>query len=999
MGHIQQTKNNKNTLALSDIIWNGEVFAKGVDPNRQWNLNMVPPKINAAGMHLKQLCRCSNDDLCGFQGGEGCSCFGSKGVLSKTKTLYLSMNDFDSVEGIERFRELRSLSLSDNFLRWVPRGLRLLPDLRRLNMAGNPFEEWYWREKVLFLCPRLVELDGRRITDKEREVYIRQYRQACMLWNVLGLVQALVGILSRDSIDEDDAIHVAVGSLLELKRKVYQSIGLDDEHGEEDDTLEFFYCALKRATDGCLAIVHIGDDEYPCVSSSCGNMVASCVDTWRKIGWHPWEDEFHLLELVERLRYAWEDGDMDEVERVVFEMWSEFYVFASNMRIHSDANASVIGDTMHAMEYQDDVDEIEEEKEQQREEDSEEHKIEQCIAEYARLLAESDTIVTHMKDKNKAMEVQNKTLKAELEAEREATHKLCMDKEEISVVVRSIQQSLEESKQDRERLQQTINRMQYEFNKQLEEKEKLQEKYQELKRLHIVVSDEAVHRLEEQRRRMLAMEKEIEVLKRQPIVPLRISIISPDVTNVLESKDGHISVLQQRVDDLEMWHSTLERAHAFRSSWDAASWQRGLQRSFRAWRDHCHRKSIVDKFGKRLSSLYSRMNMKCIFDALLISSARSKRIDGIVSQRQQHTLYRIIMAWKSHVSLCRMVRDFVEKRLARTKRRALDAMHVNHVEWKYKLRQSSAKARQFHNTMNQKRALSSWVSECNVSKLENSSKLHQHAACNASKMLRQCLLAWKDLAEDKRLDERAIQMYRCRTLKTGLSILREYTSYRLHLRDACTRVEKHCVLNALCRVWSHWRHAVHISREEMLESRRQDLRRILFSWRSETKKSRQSLAMQWQCLYHWRVHAWDHLRSTYATQNQNYHRLLLSHYFTRWKLSRMNTDLEHANAMLQTKDLQIGQLTSLCNSSSVMHRTRERNMKKHMIKLKKELSHTLTDLAIETREAEETMRRHKALESQLTLRLRAAESIKTSALTRAQLSQHENIVLHSLMTA
>ena len=759
MGALKKNK-NKNNLALSDVIWSGEVFAKGVDPIRQWNSNMVPPKINAAGMHLRRICRCPDDNIRGFQGE--CLCFGPKGMeelVAKTKTLYLSMNDFDSAEGIERFRELRSLSLSDNFLRWVPRELRLLGDLRRLNIAGNRFEELYWREKVLYLCPRLVELDGAHITDTDREDSICVYQQACMLWNVLELVKGVVGILGTELCG--DAAH-GIGLLVELRKNVYQSIEYNSE--EEDDTIEFFYCALKRATDGCLAIV--GDDGmYPCVTSSCGDMVASCVDVWRSIGYHSWEDEFDLSEMLEKLRDAWEDGDLDEVERVAFEVWSEFYVFVCNLNMNSETYGYIDDESMSVLKFQDDLEEEEEEEEEEpeREEGEEEEevrKIEQCIADYTKILNEKDAIVAQLKEKLESVQLQNAVAKTELQAEREATRRLCMDKREMTTVVCAMQQSLEESKQDQERLQQAHTHLQYELNKHIDEKKRVQSNYEELKRLHMVVSDESVHRVEELRRHVLALEQEIDVLKKQPIIPLCISIVSLDVTDALKSKDGRICVLQERVDDLELRHALLDKTQAFRQSWDEVFWKRGAQRSFHAWREYCGRRSIVAQFEKRLSTLHSRTRKKCIFDALLLSTTRSRRIDGIVAQRELYIRRRIIMTWKSHVDTCRMVRDFADRRLASTQKRALDAMHDNNVQWKNRLRQNSQKAMEFHDHRNQMKALHSWITEYNLSKLENAAKLCQHATGTAMMLLRRCLLSWQDSAEDNRLDEQGNILYR-----------------------------------------------------------------------------------------------------------------------------------------------------------------------------------------------------------------------------------------------
>ncbi len=122
----------------------------------------------------------------------------------EAQAVYLSKNSLSSIDGIQQFRAIRSLSLADNLLaswedlaplvKCIPQRLPLAggeaeaveggcPLLESLSLEGNPLCRLpNYRAHVVQMLPRLRMLDGRQVTDEERAAAVRAVdrEDACM---------------------------------------------------------------------------------------------------------------------------------------------------------------------------------------------------------------------------------------------------------------------------------------------------------------------------------------------------------------------------------------------------------------------------------------------------------------------------------------------------------------------------------------------------------------------------------------------------------------------------------------------------------------------------------------------------------------------------------------------------------------------------------------------------------------------------------------------------
>ena len=92
-------------------------------------------------------------------------------VQQKVVTLFLSGNLLKSLDGVEQFKNLKTLSAGNNYVATLE-GLLALKNLDKLdtvNLQGNAVTQLpYYRSHVLHLCPRLTTLDGKEVTARER---------------------------------------------------------------------------------------------------------------------------------------------------------------------------------------------------------------------------------------------------------------------------------------------------------------------------------------------------------------------------------------------------------------------------------------------------------------------------------------------------------------------------------------------------------------------------------------------------------------------------------------------------------------------------------------------------------------------------------------------------------------------------------------------------------------------------------------------------------------
>ena len=87
--------------------------------------------------------------------------------INKVHILYLSNNNIATLDGIETYSNVETLSLANNQITYLHqlKALRYLSHLRKLAIVGNPIVEMpYFKQRLLLLCPNLQTLDGKAIT-------------------------------------------------------------------------------------------------------------------------------------------------------------------------------------------------------------------------------------------------------------------------------------------------------------------------------------------------------------------------------------------------------------------------------------------------------------------------------------------------------------------------------------------------------------------------------------------------------------------------------------------------------------------------------------------------------------------------------------------------------------------------------------------------------------------------------------------------------------------
>eukprot|EP00002_Diphylleia_rotans_P023634 TRINITY_DN464_c0_g1_i10.p1 TRINITY_DN464_c0_g1~~TRINITY_DN464_c0_g1_i10.p1 ORF type:complete len:185 (+),score=40.40 TRINITY_DN464_c0_g1_i10:984-1538(+) len=102
---------------------------------------------------------------------------GIEPVADTLKQLWISYNFIEKLNGIEKCKNLRVLYISNNKVeKWSEfEKLQELPLLEDLLFIGNPLHEQYskdervWRLEVLKRLPNLKKLDGKFVSEDERE--------------------------------------------------------------------------------------------------------------------------------------------------------------------------------------------------------------------------------------------------------------------------------------------------------------------------------------------------------------------------------------------------------------------------------------------------------------------------------------------------------------------------------------------------------------------------------------------------------------------------------------------------------------------------------------------------------------------------------------------------------------------------------------------------------------------------------------------------------------
>lgn len=111
-------------------------------------------------------------------------------LITKVQTLYLSNNYITTLDGIEQFQQLRCLSVANNLIRYLSclRPLKQNHSLERISLEGNAVTGMpFYRQYVIGLCPRLLNLDGIAVSRDERDADRTTARQLSAFYDQLRL--------------------------------------------------------------------------------------------------------------------------------------------------------------------------------------------------------------------------------------------------------------------------------------------------------------------------------------------------------------------------------------------------------------------------------------------------------------------------------------------------------------------------------------------------------------------------------------------------------------------------------------------------------------------------------------------------------------------------------------------------------------------------------------------------------------------------------------------
>ena len=111
-------------------------------------------------------------------------------LIDKIQTLYLSNNHITSLDGVQQFVHLRSISVANNLIRYLSslKSLASLVHLERISFEGNIVSGMpFYRQYLIGLCPRLVSLDGINVTSEERNGAKSSVRQVIAFYDQLRL--------------------------------------------------------------------------------------------------------------------------------------------------------------------------------------------------------------------------------------------------------------------------------------------------------------------------------------------------------------------------------------------------------------------------------------------------------------------------------------------------------------------------------------------------------------------------------------------------------------------------------------------------------------------------------------------------------------------------------------------------------------------------------------------------------------------------------------------
>lgn len=975
-------------------------------------VNSPELKIHAVGLNIRFICNCS-----GLNREGECRCFGEEDLACRA--LYLSKNALTNARGLDRFHYLTTLSLADNLFEYVPNELQGLVKLKRLNFAGNRLAEDtpHFRERILYYCPNLCELDGGRVTQKEISKAQRIIHEESMLKNVAFLVKTLCEAqnLGLESEFETVCKHV--------QQQINEKIDVSGVETLEDYMLHFHRELMMRCIvlDEDADIWHLVHLQFSDGALSWNHGLAILAGKlWnqqREINSNIYvsleaesfaREMTSSLVLLESMLRDKGEGGSTELEGVIMTIWAQLYILVGSFE------TPIICQEVSCAE---DVDE--------------------CIS--IGSISETDCEDSSNPTNEMLLVLQNdnETLRHRIEIYMQRTEKLSRDKEEMTAVVSLLQENLEQMNKKKVELSEE-NKVLLERIKNVENERDISfQKVKELHSAHLQYQKDVSSHLKTQEKHfsesMASLLQQLDDLKKEPRIPINIEIINPDVIKIIQKKEKDLEWTQQQLNYFLMNKEYEIKADVFKHQWQNRYNQLAATRCFGSWRSYTWHSKSLDVFRNNLQAV-SRHRYAEAMLAMLSHwhkcTIRTKKIAAlsvrVAERRRTDRLTIIIQIWVAYTHLRVRVREWVAIREQRIQARVLELLWLHKCSWQQGTREGMQVAARFYEKRLSFTSVKTWLEVYRLQHDSRESRLHEIRTAWKAKTTLAILSLWRHLNTQSQIHALGRAFSNHRLVSKSLKILMD-TRQRSKNLDIC-----HSKLSAFREqqtyrvVIQSWRAEVHSKNEVLVDICMRLWYRYLIRQRyircCEAKQEEKMKHMVKESICQWRARTWRSKHHEYQALKHIVDRMkvmsLVRDCFSRWRMTLLRTFIEHQNDKLEHMDRNTMLIASSCNSmketlknhyEDIIKATRKTStgsyvkldrLEKQHRAVKKRLASTMADaskmrLAICDLESTK-IDQHNHIESlcqkmgnlerenhMLELRLQASETIKASVSTRA----------------
>lgn len=692
--------------------------------------------LHAVGLGLRKLCACE----AGADHDDGaCACF-SADDLGAT-SLYLSKNNLteESLAPLGGFRALEVLSLADNVIERVPEVLRGMSKLKRLSIVGNPVmaRPHAWEQMIAFR-PSLRELNGRRVSESEAQRARNVYKEECMLRN-LGY---LLGMLRGDVPGEawvrrlDVVEQVLVDGLTSLNQLSEEFFLFEDEI---DDQLGVHTGEVGRSRNHELAIAVNGVWVNSLAFAMSDNVDNESMELMLL------EVTSSLLSLESLCREGKEGRQVADVEQLVMNVWRALFSYRDSEKKRQEAADEALKAAKRAMNdaqmdakvskmvTEEEADRITRERDalaqelrvQQQQIVMLRAQRDEAIQQSVSLKHQNDTLQKRLEESSAAYE----SLKGQLDA---AMQEYAASK----TVIQMISDQLEASNRSESAV---LSR-----NQVLVEELDAANRDRAAAAKGLREADATLCKAQEANAALLAAQKssyendietlrsELDALRREPRIPLRIEVVNPDVTRKISERDSTISqlllerdALVKEVELLQQEDLMDRRAQSFRlqkvrermarvaehclQSWRATARRRRSLRqleaclarvtadicrstaraAFYTWRKQAKRSQVATALGEVQNAKANAMSLTLVLHGwhqyASQQASLQARVDAFTRRRSSSVVHRALRGLLEHatdrrdrlVRLERTADDFAERNRKRIATNLLEAWRMH----------------------------------------------------------------------------------------------------------------------------------------------------------------------------------------------------------------------------------------------------------------------------------------------------------------------------------